>query len=232
MENNFIESKVASASYVSALFRKTYLWMTFALFITAISALLVVKSPALQSFIFAKPFMMWGLVIAEVVLVMALVARINKLSLSTAALLFIAYSILNGLTLSVIFFVYDLAVISQTFFITAGTFGAISLYGYITKTDLSKFGNILMMALFGLIIATVVNLFVASDMLSMIISYVGVLVFVGLTAWDTQKLKNIYMEAEDMNESTLKVALLGALTLYLDFVNLFIYLLRIFGNRE
>lgn len=232
MENNFVTSNSATVSYVSALFRKTYLWMAFALLITAISALLVVKSPALQSFIFSNSFAVWGLLIAEVVLVMALVARINRLSLSSAALMFILYSVLNGLTLSVIFFVYDIATIAQTFFITAGTFAGISLYGFITKTDLSKFGSILVMALWGLIIATVVNLFFASSVLSMVISYVGVIVFVGLTAWDTQKLKTMYMEAEGMNESSLKVALLGALTLYLDFVNLFLYILRIFGNRD
>lgn len=232
MENNFVTSNSATVSYVSALFRKTYLWMTFALLITAISALLVVKSPALQSFIFSNSFAVWGLLIAEVVLVMALVARINRLSLSSAALMFILYSVLNGLTLSVIFFVYDIATIAQTFFITAGTFAGISLYGFITKTDLSKFGSILVMALWGLIIATVVNLFFASSVLSMVISYVGVIVFVGLTAWDTQKLKTMYMESEGMNESSLKVALLGALTLYLDFVNLFLYILRIFGNRD
>lgn len=232
MENNFVTSNSATVSYVSALFRKTYLWMTFALLITAISALLVVKSPALQSFIFSNSFAVWGLLIAEVVLVMALVARINRLSLSSAALMFILYSVLNGLTLSVIFFVYDIATIAQTFFITAGTFAGISLYGFITKTDLSKFGSILVMALWGLIIATVVNLFFASSVLSMVISYVGVIVFVGLTAWDTQKLKTMYMESEGMNESSLKVALLGALTLYLDFVNLFFYILRIFGNRD
>lgn len=232
MENNFVTSNSATVSYVSALFRKTYLWMTFALLITAISALLVVKSPALQSFIFSNSFAVWGLLIAEVVLVMALVARINRLSLSSAALMFILYSVLNGLTLSVIFFVYDIATIAQTFFITAGTFAGISLYGFITKTDLSKFGSILVMALWGLIIATVVNLFFASSVLSMVISYVGVIVFVGLTAWDTQKLKTMYMESEGMNESSMKVALLGALTLYLDFVNLFLYILRIFGNRD
>lgn len=232
MENNFISSSTKSALYVNALFRKTYLWMSFALLITALSALLVVKSPALQSFVFSNSFAMWGLIIAEFVLVMALVARINRLSLSTAAFMFILYSILNGLTLSVIFFVYDISTIAQTFFVTAGTFGAISIYGFITRTDLSKFGNILLMALFGIIIATVVNMFVGSDMLSMVISYVGVVVFVGLTAWDTQKLKNLYLEAEEMDESAFKIALLGALTLYLDFVNLFLYLLRIFGNRE
>ena len=136
------------------------------------------------------------------------------------------------MTLSVKYLVYDIATIAQTFFITAGTFGAVSLYGYITKADLSKFGNILVMALFGLIIATVVNIFVASSTLSMIISYIGVLVFVGLTAWDTQKLKEMYIQAEDVDDSTLKMALMGALTLYLDFVNLFLYLLRIFDNRE
>lgn len=233
MENNFLTQEVKTASVVGALFRKTYVWMTLALFITAVSSLLVVKNHALQNLIYGNSASVWVLIIAEFILVIALSARLHKMSLMTASLMFIAYSILNGLTLSVIFFVYDLGVIYKTFFITAGTFAAVSVYGYLTKADLSKVGNILMMALFGLIIATFVNIFVESSTFDMIISYVGVIIFVGLSAWDTQKLKMIYSEAAEVDESVLKVALIGALTLYLDFINLFLFLLRIFGgNRD
>lgn len=233
MENNFLTQEVKTASVVGALFRETYVWMTLALFITAVSSLLVVKNHALQNLIYGNSASVWVLIIAEFILVIALSARLHKMSLMTASLMFIAYSILNGLTLSVIFFVYDLGVIYKTFFITAGTFAAVSVYGYLTKADLSKVGNILMMALFGLIIATFVNIFVESSTFDMIISYVGVIIFVGLSAWDTQKLKMIYSEAAEVDESVLKVALIGALTLYLDFINLFLFLLRIFGgNRD
>lgn len=233
MKNNFLTQEVKTASVVGALFRKTYVWMTLALFITAVSSLLVVKNHALQNLIYGNSASVWVLIIAEFILVIALSARLHKMSLMTASLMFIAYSILNGLTLSVIFFVYDLGVIYKTFFITAGTFAAVSVYGYLTKADLSKVGNILMMALFGLIIATFVNIFVESSTFDMIISYVGVIIFVGLSAWDTQKLKMIYSEAAEVDESVLKVALIGALTLYLDFINLFLFLLRIFGgNRD
>ncbi len=159
-------------------------------------------------------------------------AAINRLSAVTATLLFILYSIINGATLSVIFLIYELSSIATVFFITAGTFGTMALIGYTTKVDLSSMGKILMMALIGLIIATFVNIFVKSDGLTMILSYVGVVIFVGLTAWDSQKIKHMLMMAPDAGEAAQKLALLGALTLYLDFVNLFLYLLRIFGKRR
>ena len=146
--------------------------------------------------------------------------------------MFILYSVINGALLSYIFLAYTASSIATVFFITAGTFGVMALIGYTTKTDLSSMGKILFMALIGMIIATVVNLFVKSDGLTTILSYVGVLIFVGLTAYDTQKIKNMLLEAPDAGEGAQKVALLGALSLYLDFVNLFIYLLRIFGRRE
>ena len=155
-----------------------------------------------------------------------------NLSLTTATLLFIAYSILNGVTMSFIFLVYTTSSIANVFFITAGTFGAMSLIGYTTKRDLSKMGQLLMMALVGLIIASFANILMKSDTLSLIISYVGVVVFVGLTAWDTQKIKRMLAQADDMSEDAQKIALLGALTLYLDFVNLFLYLLRLLGKRN
>lgn len=232
MENNFVEKLEAKQSLTGMLFRKTYLWMTFALVITALSAMVVAKSPALIQMIYGNSFGIWAIVIAELALVWFLSARIMKMSLASAGLMFIVYSVLNGAMLSAILFAYSPACIYKTFFITAGTFASVSLFGYLTKKDLSRMGSIMFMALIGLIIATVVNIFVHSSMLDIIISYVGVIVFVGLTAWDTQKLKSLYEEAEEANDSVLKMALLGALSLYLDFINLFLYLLRIFGRNE
>ncbi|HEY9544015.1 Bax inhibitor-1/YccA family protein, partial [Prevotella sp.] len=157
-------------------------------------------------------------------------ARINKMSLTTATLSFLLYSVLNGVTMSIIFLAFTASSIATTFYITAGTFGAMALYGYVTKTDLSKFGSLLRMALLGLIIALVVNIFLRNSMFDMIISGIGVLIFTGLTAYDSQKIKEALAMSEDGGEATQKIALMGALTLYLDFINLFIYLLRFFGK--
>ena len=172
------------------------------------------------------------LFIAELGLVFYTTARIDKLSLSTATTLFIIYSALNGVTLSAIFMVYATVTIAKVFFITAATFGATALYGYMTKTDLTKFGNLFLMALFGLIIATLVNLFLHSAMLDLALSYIGVVLFVGLTAWDSQQIKRALALQPGLDEGSQKVALLGALSLYLDFINLFLYLLRIFGRSN
>ncbi len=217
-----------------ALMRKVYVWMTLALVITGFTAYGVASSPGIISAIVANRALMWGMLIAEFALVFYVTARINRLSLTTATLIFILYSVLNGATLSVIFLAYTMQSIASVFFITAGTFAAMSLIGYFTKTDLSSLGKILMMALIGLIIATLVNVFlIKSGGFSLIISYVGVLIFVGLTAYDTQKIKMMLVQADDVTEEAQKIALMGSLSLYLDFINLFLYLLRIFGgNRE
>jgi FtsH-binding integral membrane protein len=214
------------------LMRKVYLWMTLALVITGITAYGVANSPGILQAIYENQMLFWILVIAEFGLVIGVSAAINKLSLTTATLMFILYSVINGALMSYIFLAYTASSIATVFFITAGTFGAMTLIGYTTKTDLSSMGKFLFMALVGLVIATLVNLFIKSDGLTMILSYVGVLVFVGLTAWDSQKIKQMLLQAPDAGESAQKLALLGALTLYLDFINLFIYLLRIFGKRE
>ena len=214
------------------LMRKVYVWMTLALVITGFTAYGVATSPGILQAIYTNQILFWGLIIAEFALVFGVTAAINKLSLTTATLMFILYSVINGALLSYIFLAYTASSIATVFFITAGTFGVMALIGYTTKTDLSSMGKILFMALIGMIIATVVNLFVKSNGLTTILSYVGVLIFVGLTAYDTQKIKNMLLEAPDAGEGAQKVALLGALSLYLDFVNLFIYLLRIFGRRE
>lgn len=216
-----------------ALMRKVYVWMTLALVLTGITAFGVASSPSLMMTIIQTPAIMWGLIIAELAIVIAISAAINRLSLTTATLLFVLYSVLNGATFSLIFAVYTMSSIANVFFITAGTFGVMAAYGYFTKRDLSSWGKLLLMALIGLIIATLVNVFlVKSTGFDLILSYAGVLIFVGLTAYDTQKIKQMLAMQTDMGEGAQKVALLGALSLYLDFINLFLYLLRIFGRRE
>lgn len=214
------------------LMRKVYVWMTLALAITGFTAYGVATSPGILQVIYGNQVTMWVLVIAELALVFGVNAAINRISLTTATLMFILYSVINGALLSSIFLIYTASSIATVFFITAGTFGVMALIGYTTKTDLSSMGKILFMALIGLVIATVVNMFIKSNGFMMILSYVGVLIFVGLTAYDTQRIKNMLLEAPDASEGAQKVALLGALALYLDFINLFIYLLRIFGRRE
>ena len=222
----------AMSTAFPALMRKVFVWMTLALAITGLTAYGVATSPAILSLIFSSKVTFFGLIIAEFALVFAISGAINRLSLSTATMLFILYSVINGATLSSIFFAFSVATIGKVFFITAGTFGAMALVGYTTKTDLTSMGKLLFMALLGIIIASVVNMFVGSSGLDLILSYVGVLVFVGLTAYDTQKIKQMCQTAPDAGESTQKLALIGALSLYLDFINLFLYLLRIFGNNR
>lgn len=214
------------------LMRKVYTWMTLAMLITGITAYGVATSPVILQTLFTNKLLFFGLIAAELGIVFAISGMINKLSLTTATLLFIAYSVINGATLSSIFIVYTMESIGQVFFITAGTFGAMALLGYTTKKDLTGLGQILFMALIGLIIATVVNMFVGSTILQTLTSYAGVLIFVGLTAYDSQKIKMMLEEQDSTSESAQKLALLGSLTLYLDFINLFIYLLRIFGSRR
>lgn len=214
------------------LMRKVYLWMTLALVITGFTAYYVASSPQIAATLFTNQILFWGLVIAELALVIGLSAAINKLSLPVATLMFVLYSVINGATLSLIFFTYSSTSIMNVFFITAGTFAGMALFGYFTKTDLSAMGKILMMALLGIIIATIVNIFTKSAGLESILNYLGVLVFVGLTAYDSQKIKQMLLTAPDAGEGAQKIALLGALSLYLDFINLFLYLLRIFGKRE
>lgn len=214
------------------LMRMVYVWMTLALVITGITAYGVANSPGILQAIYTNKILFFGMIIAEFALVIGVSAAINKLSLATATLMFILYSVINGALMSYIFLAYTASSVATVFFITAGTFAAMAVVGYTTKTDLSSMGKYLFMALIGLIIATVVNLFVKSDGMTLILSYIGVLVFVGLTAWDSQKIKQMLLQAPDAGEGAQKLALLGALTLYLDFINLFIYLLRIFGKRE
>ena len=226
------ERELSMSEAFPILMRKVYVWMTLALVITGATAYGVATSPGLMMTIATNRLLFWGLIIAEFGLVVAISAAINKLSLTTATLLFILYSVINGATLSFIFAIYTMSSIASVFFITAGTFAVMAVIGYTTKKDLTSMGKILFMALIGIIIATVVNIFLKSTGLEMIVSYLGVLIFVGLTAYDSQKIKQMLLTAPDAGEGAQKLALLGALSLYLDFVNLFIYLLRIFGRRE
>lgn len=216
-----------------ALMRKVYVWMTLALIITGVTAYGVAHSEVLMQSVYDSRGVFWALLLAELGLVYGISRFIDRLSLTTATLLFILYSALNGATLSVIFLAYSADVITKVFFITAGTFGVMAAFGYFTKTDLTGLGKLLIMALVGLIIASLVNLLlVKSSSFDLILSYIGVLVFVGLTAYDSQKIKRMLAQAEDMGEGAQKMALLGSLTLYLDFINLFLYLLRIFGRER
>ena len=226
------EQEFSMSAAFPVLMRKVYVWMTLALIITGATAYGVATSPGLMMAIATNRLLFWGLIIAEFGLVIAISAAINKLSLTTATLLFVLYSVINGATLSFIFAIYTMSSIASVFFITAGTFAVMAVIGYTTKKDLTSMGKILFMALIGIIIATVVNIFLKSTGLQMIVSYLGVLIFVGLTAYDSQKIKQMLLMAPDASEGAQKIALLGALSLYLDFVNLFIYLLRIFGRRE
>ena len=226
------EQQLEASQAFPALMRKVYMWMTLALVITGVTAYYVATSPTILAMIYSNQIVFWGLVIAELALVFGISAAINRLSLTTATLMFVLYSLINGVTLASIFLIYTASSIASVFFITAGTFAAMAAYGYFTKKDLTSWGRILFMALIGIIIASIVNVFIGSTGLNLIVSYLGVLIFVGLTAYDSQKIKEMLIAAPDAGEHMQKIALLGALTLYLDFINLFIHLLRILGSSR
>ena len=224
---------IESISTVEADFmQKVYLWMTFALTLTGFVAYRTTQSEFLLELIFSSSFGFIGLILAELALVFWISSGLQRMSSNMAIGLFLLYSVLNGMTLSVLLIAYTGASVASTFFITAGMFGAMSVYGYTTKQDLSSWGNLLFMALIGLILASVVNIFLQSSGLYWLINYIGVLVFVGLTAYDTQKIKQLAAQVIVESEEGRKVAILGALTLYLDFINMFIFMLRILGNRR
>lgn len=233
METNNLTRNLAEKTAQSVLFRNVYTWMTLALVITGAVAMYMAKSMTLLSMIMQNSLLFWGILIAELGVVWYLSARIHRISFTSATLLFILYSILNGATLSMIFLIYTMSSITTTFFVTAGTFGVMALFGYVTKKDLTRLGSLCFMGIIGIIIASLVNIFLQNSMMEMIISYIGVLLFVGLTAYDSQKIKRLLMQdGVEINETTQKIALLGAMTLYLDFINLFLYLLRILGDRK
>ena len=218
---------------LQAYMAQVYGWMTCGLLLTAFVAGYAASNENIMALVFSSQITFFGLIIAQLALVFVLSGMIHRLSAGVATTLFMLYSALTGLTLSSILFIYTTESIAATFVVTAGMFGAMSLYGYTTKRDLSGFGNMLFMALIGIILASLVNFWLKSETLMWVVTYVGVIVFVGLTAYDTQKLKNIGSQIDVQDKSTLrKYSILGALTLYLDFINLFLMLLRIFGNRR
>ena len=233
--NNYYDKghTLTQSSVFAVLMRNVYTWMACGLAMTALTAMIVGRN---ENWVYtiATSGMYWGLLIAEVVLVIFLSARIHKMSFATAGLMFAAYAILNGVTMSFIMLAYTAESIAQAFFVTAGTFGGMSLVGFFVKKDLSAMGRTLMMALIGLIIATIVNIFWQNSMMASILNYAGVIIFVGLTAYDTQKIKVMLQQAQyaGISDQTNKLALMGSLTLYLDFINLFLYILRLFGNRK
>jgi len=209
--------------------RSVYGWMFGGLLLTTFAALWVVMSPALQAVVLHNPIVAIGLIFVELGIVLFLSFGITKMSAATAASAFLVYSFLNGLTLSVIFWAYTQASIVQAFLTAAAMFGAMSVYGLATKRDLTSWGSFFFMGLIGVLICGVVNIFLHSSALSFAISIIGVFVFLGLTAWDNQKLKKMATVTGTMQEN---VAVIGALALYLDFINLFLFLLRLFGDRR
>ena len=234
MENNNIYSsqqqldlQAGVSSYISKIFGTMFL----GLLITAISALFTATSETMINLLYASS-MVFVFIIAELVLVLVLSARITKIKYSTALIMYYAYAILNGITLSSIFFVYDMGVVYTAFLTTAISFGIMAIYGITTKKDLTKIGSLLVMLLIGVVVASLINIFVGSESFDLVISFIAVAVFVGLVAFDTQKLKSYYFASLNDPQLQRKIGIMGALSLYLDFINIFLYLLRIFGNRR
>jgi len=208
-----------------------YGWMTIGLLVTALTALVVASSKAMMVTIFGSG-LFWVLIVAELGIAFGFRLALNAIPVAIAAGMFLIYSALTGATLSILLLIYTQSSVAATFFITAGMFAGISAYGYVTKRDLTSIGSMCIMALWGLILASIVNIFLMSSAMSWLISVVGVFVFVGLTAYDTQRFKQAYSEGGTGSAINRKIALLGAFELYLDFINLFIYLLRMFGSRR
>jgi FtsH-binding integral membrane protein len=211
---------------------KVYGWMTLALILTGFTAYFTASTPALWEIVFGNRIIFYGLMIGELILVVTLSAAIKKLSANAATAMFIVYAIATGLTLSFVFLAYTGSSIALTFFVTAGTFAVMSAYGYYTKKDLTSWGSLLFMGLIGIIIASVANFFLQSDTISWVITYIGIAVFTGLIAYDTQKIKEMNIIGNEGTDEDRKEAIMGALALYLDFINLFLKLLRVLGKRR
>ena len=220
--------KVREHDFVS----RVYAWMCFALVVTGLVAFYVACTPVLVRTIATNQMLFFGLIIAEIAAVIALTALINKISTFAAILLFVGYSALNGVTLSVILLAFTATSVASTFFATAATFAVMSCLGWYTKKDLTGIGHLCFMALIGIIIASVINIFLHSTMMYWVVTYVGILIFIGLIAYDTQKIKKMSRTFDSHSEAGKKNAIMGALALYLDFINLFLLLLRIFGDRR
>ncbi len=223
-----IDSSAVSRSFVSNVFS----YMTLALVISGVAAYWFAASGNILALMQGSSILLWTIMLAPIGMVLVMSFAFNRLSFGALMGLFLAYSLVNGLSLSVIFLIYSMAAISKVFFITAGLFATMSIVGYTTKTDLTKLGSILMMAVIGIVIASLVNYFLESAAFDYLISCVGVLVFTGLVAYDTQKIKRIGAGVEYGTATAGKLALMGALSLYLDFINLFLFLLRVFGGRR
>lgn len=232
MDRNILLRQEEVKTVQNEFVRGVYNWMALGLVITAVVAMWTASTPTVRQIIFGTPMVFFGLIIAELGLVMALSAAIHKMSSGTATLMFFTYSGLNGLTLASIFLAYTQSSIASTFFVTAGTFGAMSFYGVTTKKDLTSWGSFLFMGLVGVVIASLVNIFFHSEAIDWLITFAGLIVFVGLTAYDTQAIKAMSYQGFTDEEVRKKTAVIGALKLYLDFVNLFLILLRIFGRRD
>ncbi|MDD2337135.1 MAG: Bax inhibitor-1/YccA family protein [Geobacteraceae bacterium] len=228
LESNYPRTADQIVIAQNALIRQVYAWMGGGLLVTAMMAMATISSPALFNAITGNRIVFYGLLIGELGLVIAISRAINKISAPVASFLFLLYAALNGVTMAVIFAIYTAESITSTFVITAATFGAMSAFGYFTKRDLTRWGSFLFMGLIGVVIASLVNIFVGSSAVSWVISVIGVIVFTGLTAYDTWKIKAMAAAGAEGR----KPAILGALTLYLDFINLFLMLLRLLGNRR
>ena len=221
----------AETARQSSLFTRIYAWMTAGLAVTGATAAVTVTTPALFNLVYGNGLVLILLIVAQLALVIAISAAITRLTAATATALFLLYAALNGVTLSSLLLTYTGASIALAFFVTAGTFGAMSLYGAITKRDLTAIGNLAFMAVLGLILGSLVNFFLRSEALYWLLTYLGVAIFVGLIAADTQKLKRLLAQNPE-GEAAGRIVVIGALTLYLDFINLFLNLLRIFGRRR
>jgi uncharacterized protein len=232
MDERSIASPDRLAAVQSEFIRRVYNWMGLGLALTALVAYYTAASPNLTQFIFGNQLVFFALIIGQLGLVIALSAAIGRLEPKTATLLFFLYAGLTGLTLSVVFLAYTQASIASTFFVTAGTFAATSIFGYTTKRDLTSWGSFFYMGLIGIILASLVNFWLQSEAIYWVTTYIGVLVFVGLTAYDTQAIKNMAAAGFADAATEAKAAVIGALKLYLDFINLFLMLLRIMGGRR
>jgi len=226
--NTYAADKVQTNTFVTSVFG----WMTGALAITALAAMVTIRVPALMNLVFGNPGVLVGLIIAELALVLILAAGINKMSATTASVMLVVYSLLNGVTLSMVMLIYTATSIASTFFVCSSVFGIMCAYGAMTKRDLSGIGSLCSMGLVGFLIGSVVNVFSASSTLYWGVTYLGVLVFVGLTAWDMQRIKLMAARVQPGTAAAQKAAIIGALHLYLDFINLFLLLLRLMGDRR
>ncbi len=230
-----IQPKAENITVAKTFVANVFSWMFLALAATSVTAYYFASSPSLLSLLISETGLSplgWLVMLSPLGFVLLMSLGFNKLSAGALTVLFIVYSIITGMSLSFILLIYTAASVGTTFAITAGMFGIMAVAGYTTKVDLSKFGSIMIMGLIGIVIASLVNMFLQSSQMDYIISFIGVLVFTGLTAWDVQKIKRIGASAELGSESTRKLTIMGALTLYLDFINLFLFLLRFLGNRK